>query len=769
MARLFATSINLNKNELQNARIQNLSSNPSSPVAGQIYFNTTDNELRYYDGSQWISGSSVDFGNTASRPAASKAGQIYVDTQDHVIYVDNGTSWEQGTVSPADVADAIGDHASDTTTHGVSGNIVGTSDIQTLSNKTISDNLHFDSGEGSIGFIHDDGAGNLEIQATPNDLKLYANDNIRLTTNNADIILNADGQSYLWNNSDNNNRIATLGDITNLGAVQSVSGTDHEIEVSETNGAVTVGLPDDVAITTSLTVGENWQTESYDNGVLTVKDNTGATTFTTNAGNKFTALSGELEIRDTNGNAKLNITHSYTGTTRITTGDDLALRSNDGDIILYPGNDNGGTGKAYVHWGNDATGAFPQNEITTAGNTQTFTNKTVGDTLNFTNPSTTPVDGEIYVNDNNENFIIQANTADLNLVSNNGDINLDADGRVNVYGNIDVSGSIVTQKVYGHNNSNGSLTLTNNAEVSSIHINGSTDNIELLPGGTGKAFYGSSATAGNEIAKISDLQALSSGLSWKEAVNLLADTGQNFAVDNVGHSIDGHTAFTLADAGYRILLTGQTNPSENGIYELYVDGSTLLGRRTTDADSDAELKGAAVFVMEGNTYAGTSWVQNNHYVSSFANQDWVQFSGQGTYIGSDSIYLDGRSINVLADSTRGLDIDGDGLYVKTGNGIEFDGLGNVAINAGTGFDISGGALEFASGYGVRKYAVSIGNGTSTSADVTHNFNTKDVTVTVFDNSTDEEVFVDVKHYANKVTITTAATITTDQYRVVVVG
>lgn len=50
----FLTNIDLSKNELQNARIQNLATAPANPVAGQIYFNSTDKKFYGYNGTGWV-------------------------------------------------------------------------------------------------------------------------------------------------------------------------------------------------------------------------------------------------------------------------------------------------------------------------------------------------------------------------------------------------------------------------------------------------------------------------------------------------------------------------------------------------------------------------------------------------------------------------------------------------------------------------------------------------------------------------------------------
>jgi hypothetical protein len=231
--------------------------------------------------------------------------------------------------------------------------------------------------------------------------------------------------------------------------------------------------------------------------------------------------------------------------------------------------------------------------------TQDISNKRIIDTLYFSDGVTISEEGEIAVRAVSHDFDVQANLGDLNLktVASGSDVNISS--------------------TYG--------------------------DILLNPNGT--AYYGS-ASAENEIATHGYVDNAISGLDWKQAVNLLSTTNVDISGDLVGEVIDGHAALDTNDGGYRLLLTGQTTDSENGIYELTVDGSTLVAARSLDTDTYQELVGAAVYVMEGTQYGSTSWVQGNHYLANFTGQTWTQFSGQGSVTAGDGITVDGLEVSI---------------------------------------------------------------------------------------------------------------------------
>lgn len=156
-----------------------------------------------------------------------------------------------------------------------------------------------------------------------------------------------------------------------------------------------------------------------------------------------------------------------------------------------------------------------------------------------------------------------------------------------------------------------------------------------------------------------------SGLTWKESAHLLADT--NIALTGTGGTlvIDGHAALDSTDAGYRILLIGQSTASENGIYEYTESGGVYTLVRPQDADTYQELVGASIFIKEGTLYANTGWVQSSHYLTDFNNQDWVQFSGAGAYSAGSGLTQSGTTFNVETANATRIVVNADNIDLAT--------------------------------------------------------------------------------------------------------
>ena len=325
---------------------------------------------------------------------------------------------------------------------------------------------------------------------------------------------------------------------------------------------------------------------------------------------------------------------------------------------------------------------------------------------------------------------------------------------------IDIDSTVTTNS--------GTQTLTNKTLGSSTSLSANLD------ANSNKIINLSAPTSSTDAANKAYVDSVSQGLDVKQSVRVSTTTNVDLSTAlEAGDVIDGVTLV----AGNRVLVKHQTTGADNGLYVVQSSGAAV---RADDANISSEVTaGFFTFVEEGTLYGNTGWVltTDNPITLGTTPLTFTQFSGTGTFTAGSGLTLNGTefSVDVTPSSTNASLINTGGaveVKLNTSDGLEVTANG-VGINNGTGFTFSSGALVFdtANGYGVRKIASSVGDGSATSYTVTHGLATRDVTIQIFDNASPyAQVEADVEHTdSNTATIKFAVAPTTDQYRVVVVG
>ena len=269
MSRKFLTNLDLNTNELLNGVIQNLGTDPVSGKAGQVYYNTSDQKLKYYNGGasawQYVGNSNEEIEDLIADliDAGTGISVNYNDVSSSLVIANTGVVSVAGTVDEVNVSASAGNvtiSLPSTINANTTGNAATATALETARTISLGGDL-----SGSASF---NGTSDITISATvqPNSVALG-------TDTTGDYVASASAGNGISISGSGEGAALT---IANTG-VLSVAGTNNEITVSASVGNVTIGLPDNVTVSGDLVVDGNLtvsgSTTYLNTATLTVEDN----------------------------------------------------------------------------------------------------------------------------------------------------------------------------------------------------------------------------------------------------------------------------------------------------------------------------------------------------------------------------------------------------------------------------------------------------------------------------------------------------------------